>query len=85
MPRTGMALVHQGERIIPSNGAGTGTATARGLGAFAGGGKSSITINTAVVDPDSIPTLGRLLERDLGAHGREENDLFGRPSPFTTL
>ena len=85
VPRTGMALVHQGERIIPSNGAGTGTATARGLGAFAGGGKSSITINTAVVDPDSIPTLGRLLERDLGAHGREENDLFGRPSPFTTL
>ena len=85
VPRTGMALVHQGERIIPSNGAGTGTATARGLQAFTGSGKSSITINTAVVDPDSIPTLGRLLERDLGAHGREENDLFGRPSPFTTL
>ena len=84
VPRTGLALVHQGERVIPSNGAGTGTATA-GLQAFTGGPGRNLTINTATVDPDSIPALGRLLERDLGAHGRVENDLFGRPSPLTSL
>ena len=84
VPRTGLALVHQGERVIPSNGAGTGTATA-GLQAFTGGPGRTLTINTATVDPDSIPALGRLLERDLGAHGRVENDLFGRPSPLTSL
>ncbi len=82
--RTGMALVHQGERVIPSNGAGTGTATA-GLQAFMGQPSTNLTINTATVDPDSIPALGRLLERDLGAHGRVENDLFGTVAPFTSL
>jgi len=82
--RTGMALVHQGERVIPSNGAGTGTATA-GLQAFMGPSAPNVTINTATVDPDSVPALGRLLERDLGAHGRVENDLFGRPAPFTSI
>ena len=82
--RTGLALVHQGERVVPSNGAGTGTATA-GLQAFTGGPGMSLTINTATVDPDSVPALGRLLERDLGAHGRVENDLFGRPAPFTSF
>ena len=85
VPRTGLALVHQGERVIPSNGAGTGTATAKGLQAFTGSGKSSVTINTAVVDPDTIPALGAMLDRDLGAHGRQENDLFGKPSQFNSL
>ncbi|QDP52993.1 MAG: hypothetical protein Unbinned4118contig1001_27 [Prokaryotic dsDNA virus sp.] len=86
VPRTGMALVHQGEHVIPSNGAGSGTATAKGLQAFTGGGgKSSVTINTAVVDPDSVPALGRMLDRDLGAHGRAENDLFGQVNPFTSF
>lgn len=84
VPRTGLALVHQGERVIPANGAGTGTATA-GLQAFMGGGGTNVTINTNVVDPDSIPALGRMLERDLGAHGRVENDLFGRPDPFNSI
>ena len=82
--RTGMALVHQGEYVVPSNGAGTGTAT-KGLQAFMGSSAPNVTINTATVDPDSIPALGRLLERDLGAHGRVENDLFGRPAPFTSI
>ena len=80
IPKTGMALLHQGERVVPSNGASTGTAD-KGLAAFTGGGaKSNITINTSVVDPEAIPSLGRLLDQHLGAYGQMEIPIFGSQS-----
>ena len=84
VPKTQMALVHQGERIIPSDGAGSQTAT-RGLQAFTGNQGPSVTINTSVVDPDSISALGRMLDRELGSMGRTTNPLFGDVAPTTTI
>lgn len=84
VPKTQMALVHQGERIIPSDQAGSQTAT-RGLQAFTGNQGPSVTINTSVVDPDSISALGRMLDRELGSMGRTTNPLFGDVAPTTTI
>ena len=78
IPQTGDYLLHQGERVVPSSGADTGTA--RGLQAFTGGNRSNVTINTSVVDPDAIPALGKMLDRQLGAFGRMEIPLFGSQS-----
>jgi hypothetical protein len=71
--RTGLALVHQGERVIPASGAGTGTATSMG-GVGAGG--VNLTINTSVVDPNAIPALVREIERTFGTFGRGTSPLF---------
>lgn len=84
VPKTGMALVHQGERVIPASGAGSQTAT-KGLQAFTGGAGPSLTINTNVVDPDSIASLGRLMDRELGSLGRQEVPMFGETQPITRV
>ena len=84
VPKTQMALLHQGERVIPATGAGSQTAT-RGLAAFSTGAGPSLTVNTNVVSPDTIPELGRLIDSSLGAFGRETNPLFGESSAVTSL
>ena len=70
--RTGIALVHQGERVVPATGA--STQTARGM--MGGGTSASITINTNVVDPNSIPALVSEIERHFGNFGRGTSPLF---------
>ena len=70
--RTGIALVHQGERVVPATGA--STQTARGM--MGGGSATSITINTNVVDPNSIPALVSEIERHFGSFGRGTSPLF---------
>jgi len=70
--RTGMALIHQGEQIVPRGGSTTGTA-ARTMG---GGGGVNVTINTNVVDSDALPALVRQLERVYGTFGRSSSTLF---------
>jgi len=84
VPKTGMALLHQGERVIPASGAGSQVAT-RGLQAFTGGTSPNLTINTNVVDPDSIASLGRLMDKELGAFGRQEVHMFGETDPVTRV
>ena len=75
VPKTSSYLLHQGERVVPASGAGSGTAS-KGLGAFNAGGKS-LTVNTQVVHPDSIHQLGKLIDDELGAHGRTTVPIFG--------
>jgi hypothetical protein len=70
--RTGMALIHKNEQIIPRGGSTTGTA-ARTMG---GGGGVNVTINTNVVDSDALPALVRQLERVFGTFGRSSSTLF---------
>ena len=70
--RTGMALIHQGEQVVPRGGSTTGTA-ARSV---SGGGGVSVTINTNVVDSDALPALVRQLERVFGTFGRSSSTLF---------
>ena len=84
VPKTGMAVLHQGERVIPASGAGTQTAS-KGLAAMVGGGGPNLTVNTNVVSPDSIDMLGRLINTELGAFGRTTNPIFGDVSPVTTV
>ena len=63
--QTGMAMVHQGERIIPASGAGTGTATN-----MAGGGSGvSVTVN-GIISPQLIDDLVRELNTAIGPQGR---------------
>ena len=70
--RTGIALVHQGERVVPASGASTQTAK----GMMGGGASANVTINTNVVDPNSIPALVSEIERHFGSFGRGTSPLF---------
>ena len=71
--RTGLALVHAGERVTPAHGAATHTTRAAMGG---GGGGVNLTVNTNVVDPNSIPALVREIERVFGQNGRGSSPLF---------
>ena len=72
--RTGLHLLHQGEFVQANSG--TIPQSARGrMGG--GGGGVNITINTSVVDPNSIDQLGRLLQRHFGGMGRSTLPIFG--------
>ena len=84
VPKTGMALLHQGERVIPSSGAGSQTAS-KGLQAFTGRPGGNLTVNTQVVDPDSIGALGRIIDRELGAFGRSSVPIWGEASPVAEI
>ena len=78
VPKTSSYLLHQGERVVPASGAGSGTAS-KGLGSF-GMGSKSLVVNTQVVHPDSIHQLGSLIDDELGAHGRATVPLWGSSS-----
>jgi hypothetical protein len=74
--RTGPMLLQQGERVVPNSGAGTQSSS--GLAAFGlGGGGANVTINTNVVDNDSIDRLGALLDEHYGSYGRNTVGIFG--------
>ena len=73
VPNDGQFLLRQGERVTPPTGANTQTA---GLAAFAGGG-ANVTINTAVVDPNTIDSLGTMIDRHFGSFGKNSLPVFG--------
>lgn len=79
---TGLHMLHQGERIIPSTGASTSA-----MQAAAGniGSGQAITINTNVVDPNALESLGRLLDRQFGEKGRSRAGIFSNPEPLGGL
>ena len=79
VPKTSNYILHQGERVVPASGAGTGTAS-KGLAAFGMGGGRSLTVNTQVVHPDSIATLSTLIDDEMGAHGRSTVPIWGSSS-----
>lgn len=83
VPKTANYLLHQGERVVPSTGAGSGTAS-KGLSAFNTSGPS-LTVNTNVVSPDAIPELSRLIDREMGAGGRAAVDLWGEKDLMRTI
>jgi len=74
--RSGLALLQQGEAVLPSSGA-TTQRQARGIGAMMGGGGQTININTHVVDPDAVGRLGQMLQNHYGAFGRSTQPIFG--------
>ena len=72
--RTGLALVHAGEHITPAGGVPSGDADR--MGARGGSSGANVTINTSVVDPNTIPALVREIERVFGTNGRGTSPLF---------
>jgi len=74
--RTGLALVHQGEAILPSSGANAQSVAGR----MGRGGGTNVTINTNVVDANAIRGLGKLLEREFGSFGRSTSPVFNSPT-----
>ncbi len=74
VPRTQLALLHQGERVVAKGGAVTGGARRNlGMGEQAG---PQLTINTVTLDHDALPALVRQLEGVFGAYGRGSSPLF---------
>ena len=73
--RTGMALVHANERILPSSGA--VPQSARGMLAAGNGGGPEIHIHTAILDPNVVDQLGRQLQRHFGRMGSATLPIFG--------
>ena len=63
--RTGRALVHRGETIIPAGGREAQSQMGR-----MGGASVNINISTAVLDRDVIPRLVREIDRAVGTYGR---------------
>ena len=74
--RSGLALLQQGEAVIPSSGT-TTQRQARGISAMMGGGGQTINITTHVVDPDAVGRLGQMLQNHYGAFGRSTQPIFG--------
>ena len=80
---TGLQLLHQGERVIPSTGAST-SAMQAAAGNIGGGGQT-INISTNVVDPNALESLGRLLDRQFGERGRSRAGIFSNAEPLGGL
>jgi hypothetical protein len=70
--QTGRAVLDRGEIVSPASGSMTQGARAGLRNAGAGGGGAGVVVNlsAAVVDPNTIPALARLLEQTLGPFGR---------------
>ena len=79
---TGLHMLHAGERVVPSTGASTSA-----MQAAAGniGSGQAITINTNVVDPNALESLGRLLDRQFGEKGRSRAGIFSNAEPLAGL
>jgi len=71
--RTGLAVVHRGERIVQPGAAAGGSARA----AMGGGGGVNVTINSMITDRNAIPRLVRELERVYGDYGRSTSPILG--------
>ena len=80
---TGLQLLHQGERVIPSTGAST-SAMQAAAGNIGGSGQT-INISTNVVDPNALESLGRLLDRQFGERGRSRAGIFSNAEPLGGL
>jgi len=71
--KDGMNYLHAGERVVPASGASTQTTEAIMRGASNINAAQPVTINTNVVDPNSIDQLARMLQRELGEYGSGRN------------
>ena len=74
--KSGLAMLHQGEAVIPASGR-AGQAEQRFMGGSGGNG-INIVINSAVVENRAIDELVRKLETRFGSFGVGKSSLFGR-------
>ena len=64
--KSGIHMLHAGERIVPTSGASTQAVMAGASNISSG---QSVNISTNVVDPNAIDGLARMLQRELGSFG----------------
>ena len=74
--KRGLAMLHEGEAVIPASGR-TGQAEQRSFNQAKGNG-INIVINSAVVENRAIDELVRKLENRFGTFGVGKSSLFGR-------
>ena len=73
----GLAMLHEGETVLPASGR-AGQQEQRMLSQAGGGGGINIVINSAVVEHRAIDELVRQLESRFGTFGVGKTPLFGR-------
>ena len=72
----GLALLHQGEMVVPRSGQ-MSSSVARDVEAQTGGGGVTININSAVTERSAIDSLVRKIEDRFGSFGQSTSPLFG--------
>ena len=76
----GLALLHEGEAIVPRSGQ-ISSSVARdaqsAISAQGGGGGVTIVINSAITERSAIDGLVRRIEERFGAFGQSTSNLFG--------
>lgn len=75
--KRGLAMLHEGETVLPASGR-AGQAEQRMMRQASGGGGINIVINSAVVENRAIDELVRKLETRFGQFGVGKSSLFGR-------
>ena len=75
--KRGLAMLHEGETVLPASGR-AGQAEQRMMNQAGGGGGINIVINSAVVENRAIDELVRKLETRFGQFGVGKSSLFGR-------
>lgn len=72
----GLAMLHEGEMVVPRSGQ-MSSSVARDVSNAMGGGGVSITINSAITERSAIDDLVRKIEQRFGAFGQSKSTLFG--------
>lgn len=72
----GLAMLHQGEMVVPRSGQ-MSSSVARDVEAQIGGGGVTININSAVTERSAIDSLVRKIEQRFGGFGQSTSPLFG--------
>ena len=72
----GLAMLHQGEMVVPRSGQ-MSSSVARDVEAQVGGGGITININSAITERSAVDALVRKIERRFGGFGQSTSPLFG--------
>lgn len=73
----GLAMLHEGEMVVPRSGQMSSTVTRDVSAQMGGGGGVNITINSAITERSAIDSLVRKIEQRFGSFGQSTSTLFG--------
>ena len=73
----GLAMLHEGEMVVPRSGQMSSTVARDVSAQMGGGGGVNITINSAITERSAIDSLVRKIEQRFGSFGQSTSPLFG--------
>ena len=73
----GLAMLHEGEMVVPRSGQMSSTVARDVSAQMGGGGSVNITINSAITERSAIDSLVRKIEQRFGSFGQSTSTLFG--------